>query len=159
MAELLPELRAIVREAGALALQRSQSGFRRWDKSPGNPVSEVDLEVDALLRTRLGALLPDAGWLSEETADNDARLACERIWVVDPIDGTRDFVRGRSGWAVSVALVEQEIMVMPESRPAERLVEVRSERTKPPGNSFKSKNYCLTYSSFKNKSLTFQQTR
>src|SRR3546814_3020704 len=69
-------------------------------KSPGNPVCEVDLEIDALLRTRLSALLPDAGWLSEETVDNEDRLAKDRVWVVDPIDGTRDYIRGREGWAV-----------------------------------------------------------
>jgi myo-inositol-1(or 4)-monophosphatase len=69
-------------------------------------VCEVDLAVDALLRERLGALLPDAGWLSEETVDNADRLAGRRLWVVDPIDGTRDYLRGRPGWAVSVALVE-----------------------------------------------------
>src|SRR3546814_13803136 len=75
-------------------------------KSPGNPVCEVDLEIDALLRTRLSALLPDAGWLSEETVDNEDRLAKDRVWVVDPIDGTRDYICGREGWAVSIALVE-----------------------------------------------------
>ena len=53
----------------------------------------------------LGLLLPEAGWLSEETADDPVRLEKDLIWVVDPIDGTRDFLRGRSGWAVSVALV------------------------------------------------------
>ncbi len=47
-----------------------------------------------------------AGWLSEETVDNADRLALDRLWVVDPIDGTRDYVRGRPGWAVSIALVE-----------------------------------------------------
>ncbi len=106
MAELIDAVGAIAAEAGALALRRSGEAYRRWEKSPGNPVSDVDLEVDALLRTRLSALLPDAGWLSEETADNADRLACARVWVVDPIDGTRDFLRGRSGWAVSVALVD-----------------------------------------------------
>lgn len=112
MAELVPAVRAIAAEAGALALRRAGEDFKRWDKSPGNPVSEVDLEVDALLRTRLSALLPDAGWLSEETADNADRLACERVWVVDPIDGTRDFVRGRSGWAVSIGLAERGQVVL-----------------------------------------------
>ena len=97
---------AIAAEAGALALSRWRGDFRRWDKSPGNPVSEVDLAVDAFLRERLSALLPAAGWLSEETADDPARLACAQVWVVDPIDGTRDFIRGRDGWCVSVALVE-----------------------------------------------------
>lgn len=77
-----------------------------WEKSKGNPVSEADLEVDALLKARLGALAPDIGWLSEETVDNPARLDAARLWLVDPIDGTRDYIRGRSGWCVSVALVE-----------------------------------------------------
>lgn len=78
---------------------------RVWDKEPGNPVSDVDLAVDARLKAVLGAIAPEAGWLSEETADDSARLAKRAMWCVDPIDGTRDFVRGRPGWAVSVALV------------------------------------------------------
>ena len=73
---------------------------------PGHPVCEVDLEADALLRERLSALDPEAGWLSEETADSAERLTRVRVWVVDPIDGTRDYLRGRPGWAVSIALVE-----------------------------------------------------
>src|SRR3546814_12292229 len=56
---------AIAHEAGQRAFTRWRTDFRRWDKSPGNPVCEVDLEIDALLRTRLSALLPDAGWLSD----------------------------------------------------------------------------------------------
>ncbi|MDF2383569.1 3'(2'),5'-bisphosphate nucleotidase CysQ [Nostoc ellipsosporum NOK] len=87
-------------------MARWETEFRRWEKVPGSPVCEVDLEVDALLRQRLGLLLPDAGWLSEETADDRARLSARRVWVVDPIDGTRDYLRHRPGWAVSVALVE-----------------------------------------------------
>jgi myo-inositol-1(or 4)-monophosphatase len=106
VAELIDDVAAIAREASALALDRWQTGFARWEKAPGDPVSEVDLAVDALLKARLGALLPDAGWLSEETADNADRLALGRLWVVDPIDGTRDYVRGRKGWAISIALVE-----------------------------------------------------
>ncbi|WP_010217927.1 inositol monophosphatase family protein [Sphingomonas sp. PAMC 26621] len=98
---------AIAAEAGALALRQWRTDFARWEKSPGDPVCAVDLEVNALLRERLSALLPEAGWLSEETADNADRLACSRLWVVDPIDGTRDYIRGRDGWAVSVALVDQ----------------------------------------------------
>ncbi len=98
---------AVAADAGRLAMARFGTDFRRWEKSPGNPVCEVDLEVDAMLRGRLSALLPDAGWLSEETLDNAQRLEASRLWVVDPIDGTRDFVRGRPGWAVSVALIEQ----------------------------------------------------
>lgn len=101
-------LEAIVRQAGKLALAHWPGHGHApevWDKSPDNPVSEADLAVDAFLKHELGALLPSAGWLSEETADHPDRLDRSLCWVVDPIDGTRDFVRGRSGWCVSVALV------------------------------------------------------
>lgn len=93
-------------------MARWDDDFGRWEKSPGNPVSDIDLEVDALLRKRLSALDPEAGWLSEETADNADRLDCARLWVVDPIDGTRDYLRRRPGWAVSVALVEYGVPVL-----------------------------------------------
>ena len=106
MHELAAEVANIAADAGRFAIKLWDTDFRRWEKSPGNPVCAVDLEVDGMLRYRLGELLPDAGWLSEETIDNAARLDAERIWVVDPIDGTRDYLRGRPGWAVSIALVE-----------------------------------------------------
>lgn len=84
-----------------------QTQVRQWEKTPGQLVCEADLEVNQMLRDGLSVLAPDAGWLSEETADSAHRLDRGRVWVVDPIDGTRDYLRGRSGWAVSVALVEQ----------------------------------------------------
>lgn len=99
---------AATREVGDMALKRWRGegkGVTVWNKSPDNPVSDVDLAVDARLKAVLGAIAPDAAWLSEETADNPARLDQRSMWCVDPIDGTRDFVRGRPGWAVSVALV------------------------------------------------------
>ena len=104
--DLLDHVGRIAAEAGAMARWRWQGEYKRWEKVPGHPVCEVDLEADALLRARLSALDPEAGWLSEETVDSAERLLQSRAWVVDPIDGTRDFIRGRSGWAVSVALVE-----------------------------------------------------
>ncbi len=103
-----PRLEEIVREAGRMALARWPGDGHApqvWEKAPGNFVSEADLAVDAFLKRELGLLLPAAGWLSEETIDAPERLSSELIWLVDPIDGTRDFVRGRRGWAVSVALV------------------------------------------------------
>lgn len=105
-AGLIGAVAAIAAEASALAVARWDSDFKRWEKAPGNPVCAVDLELDALLRTRLEALLPEAGWLSEETIDAPERLARRLLWVVDPIDGTRDYLRRRPGWAVSIALVE-----------------------------------------------------
>lgn len=76
-----------------------------WQKDEGSPVCDADIEVDGFLRRELGRLLPAAGWLSEETADDPDRLARNLIWLVDPVDGTRDFLRGRNGWCVSVALI------------------------------------------------------
>ncbi|MCZ8368611.1 MAG: 3'(2'),5'-bisphosphate nucleotidase CysQ [Porphyrobacter sp.] len=101
-------LLAIVREAGRIAHSRWPGvghALDSWDKTPGNPVSEADLEVDRFLKRELHRLLPSAAWLSEETADDKVRTQSGLIWLVDPIDGTRDFVAGRPGWAVSVALV------------------------------------------------------
>ena len=103
---LLEAVSAVARDAGQVAMARWRGEFAHWDKVPGEVVCELDLELDALLRERLFAIDPEAGWLSEETADSAERLLVPRVWVVDPIDGTRDFVRGRRGWAVSVALVE-----------------------------------------------------
>jgi myo-inositol-1(or 4)-monophosphatase len=74
-------------------------------------VSDIDMEVDALLTTRLRGILPEAAWLSEETVDDPSRLDARLLWLVDPIDGTRDYVRGRSGWCISVALVADGLPV------------------------------------------------
>lgn len=101
-------LETIVREAGRIALERWPGNgheLQVWEKAPGNPVCEADLLVDRYLRRELTQLLPAAGWLSEETTDAPDRLAGGLIWLVDPIDGTRDFIHGREGWAVSVALI------------------------------------------------------
>jgi myo-inositol-1(or 4)-monophosphatase len=103
---------AVVREAAAMAMARWRTDFTRTEKSDGSPVCEVDLDVDRMLYARLTALLPDAEWLSEETADSADRLSARRVWVVDPIDGTRDYIRGRAGWCVSVALVEDGRVVI-----------------------------------------------
>lgn len=98
--------------AGQFAAELFARNVRSWDKSPGNVVSEADLRLDAFLKERLQDARPGYGWLSEETADDPSRLDRRRVWVVDPIDGTRDFVRGRSGFAVSVALVENSQPVL-----------------------------------------------
>lgn len=107
-----PDFNAIIaatKEAGALAYSMWREGeepdAKVWEKTKGHPVCDADLAVDELLKPKLAAILPDAGWLSEETVDDPARLAADMVWLVDPIDGTRDFVRGRKGWCVSVALV------------------------------------------------------
>jgi myo-inositol-1(or 4)-monophosphatase len=105
-ASLQARIEAVVREAGALALKAREASPKSWSKQGGSPVSDADIAVDNFLRERLMQLAPDAGWLSEETEDDRARLHAPRIWVVDPIDGTRAFLSGRHDWSISVALVE-----------------------------------------------------
>lgn len=103
-------LHQIIAQAGAMALGRWPGhghALEVWEKVPGSPVCEADIAVDTFLKRELGALLPSAGWLSEETVDHPERLDRGLCWLVDPIDGTRDFVRGRTGWSVSVALVSE----------------------------------------------------
>ena len=94
------------REAGAIG-RRMVGRVRPRDKGDGQgPVTEADLAIDAHLRARLTAARPGYGWLSEESADTPERLGRDRVFVVDPIDGTRAFVEGSRDWAVSVAVVE-----------------------------------------------------
>ena len=103
-------LEEITREAGRIAYGMwpgEGHAPETWEKTGGSPVCDADLAVDAFLIEELGRLLPAAGWLSEETADDPSRLDKSLIWLVDPVDGTRDFIRGRSGWAVSIALISE----------------------------------------------------
>lgn len=99
-------LAEVAREAGALAMTFFQNDPKTWAKGDSSIVSEADLDVDKLLSARLLAARPDYGWLSEETADDPARLSCSRVFVVDPIDGTRGFLAGRTEWTISLAVVE-----------------------------------------------------
>ena len=97
-------LASAVREAGALALHMFRGRPASWIKGASSPVSEADLAVDALLRERLLAIR-DAGWLSEESEDEPARLQRAEVWVVDPIDGTRAYLAGLAEWVIAAALV------------------------------------------------------
>jgi myo-inositol-1(or 4)-monophosphatase len=92
--------------AGRLAVSLRLAGLTTETKEDGTPVSNADIEVDSLLKSLLGAARPDYGWLSEETVDDPVRLRRSRVFVVDPIDGTRAFVKDRPWWAVSIAIVE-----------------------------------------------------
>jgi myo-inositol-1(or 4)-monophosphatase len=99
-------LRAVAHEAGrlALSLQETELDIRR--KPGGSPVTNADLAVDELIKARLRAARPDYGWLSEETVDDRSRFSTRRLFLVDPIDGTVAFMKGRPWWTVSVAVVE-----------------------------------------------------
>jgi myo-inositol-1(or 4)-monophosphatase len=106
METLLADTIEITRAAGAVIMKYYRDSFSVADKSPDNPVTDADLAADQLLHERLMALLPEAGWLSEETVDSPERLSKKFVWVVDPLDGTKEFVMGIPEFAVSVALTE-----------------------------------------------------
>jgi myo-inositol-1(or 4)-monophosphatase len=94
------------REAGRIALPKFRSQLKSWTKDKSSPVTEVDIAVDEFLRARLSALAPGYAWLSEESVDDPVRLAARRLWIVDPIDGTRAFIAGIPEWTIVAALVE-----------------------------------------------------
>lgn len=94
-----------VRAAGKIALSFHRTPLRHWHKHDGTTVTEADIAVDTYLRETLTQVLPQAGWLSEETPDTAERLASSALWIADPIDGTRDFLAGGIDWGIGVALV------------------------------------------------------
>lgn len=96
------------RAAGRIATGFSGPTARRWDKPDGaGPVTEADLAVNEMLEDRLQAARPGYGWLSEETEDNTDRLSRDRVFIIDPIDGTRSFAEGSNTWAHALAIAEQ----------------------------------------------------
>ena len=107
----VPLLVDAARAAGEIALSFFRRDPKVYTKTDQSPVTEADLAVDAYLRETLQAARPDHGWLSEETADTADRLSRRRVFVVDPIDGTRAFIRGEDSWSVSLAVVEDGIAV------------------------------------------------
>lgn len=99
-------IRGAVLAAGALALAEREQGLKVWSKSGGSPVTSADMAVDALLKTTLLKARPDYGWLSEETADTPERLSRRRLFIVDPIDGTVAYMKGKPWWCIPIAVIE-----------------------------------------------------
>lgn len=107
----LPLLVEAARAAGDIARKYSGPTARQWDKADGaGPVTEADLAVNEVLEEKLRGARPGYGWLSEESEDDLSRLECERLFIVDPIDGTRSFVEGSKTWAHSIAVVENGVV-------------------------------------------------
>ena len=98
---------AAVREAGerVFALYRGRP-VRRWLKGDQSPVTEADLESNEILKSRLRGARPDYGWLSEECVDDERRLSASRVFIIDPVDGTRAFIEAQPEFTVCAALVE-----------------------------------------------------
>lgn len=107
LAEERALLERVVREAGKIAKDAFEANEAVvWDKVQGHPVTDADIAVNDYLEKHLSDARPDYGWLSEETKDDFSRHACQRTFVVDPIDGTRAFIERTPNFAVSVAIVE-----------------------------------------------------
>ncbi|UYN99526.1 MAG: 3'(2'),5'-bisphosphate nucleotidase CysQ [Devosia sp.] len=104
-------LRSTAVAAGIIASSYFRRDVKSWTKDNSSPVSEADIMVDRFLAANLLQARPTYGWLSEETVDNPSRLSCERTFVVDPIDGTRAFLRGEEYWTISLAVVENGVSV------------------------------------------------
>ena len=102
--EQAQRLVAAVREAGAIAHNMCGGTIKSWTKGKDSPVCEADIAVNDLLHARLTD--PAIAWLSEESIDDPQRLTARRVWVIDPIDGTRAYLAGLPDWTVAAALVE-----------------------------------------------------
>ncbi len=89
-----------------------RGGYHIGSKGVDNPVTAADLEADRALKKLLHDPFPEYGWLSEETVDNDARLKCRRVWIVDPLDGTKEFINGIPEFSVAIALVEDGVPIL-----------------------------------------------
>jgi myo-inositol-1(or 4)-monophosphatase len=105
--EDLKLLEDAVRAAGAIARRFYGGDYKRWSKEGGSPVTEADLAVNAYLQERLMAARPDYGWLSEESADDPARLSRSHVFVIDPIDGTIAFLKNRPHFTICAAIVTE----------------------------------------------------
>ncbi|WP_294614499.1 inositol monophosphatase family protein [Roseovarius sp.] len=110
-----PDLSLLIeaaQEAGRIAMHHAKGPIVPWEKPDGTgPVTRADLAVNAMLARSLRAARPEYGWLSEETEDDAARLGRERVFIVDPIDGTRSFIEGSDAWAHSLAVAEKGVVV------------------------------------------------
>lgn len=99
-------------EAGEIGLSHFRNSRTRvWYKNGNSPVTEADKEIDHHLQRVLMTARPDHGWLSEEIEDTPERLERKRVFIVDPIDGTRGFVDGDPKWCISIAVVEDGVPV------------------------------------------------
>src|SRR5215216_2180849 len=92
-------------EAGALVMGLFKGKYDVREKSKNNPVTTADLEANRIIRETISRNFPQDGWLSEEDADSAHRLGVSRVWVIDPIDGTKEFIEGVPQFAISIGFV------------------------------------------------------
>ena len=98
--------------AGKIIMKYYRDDYEIKEKGYHNPVTTADNEADSFLKSELTNARPNYGWLSEETVDSEDRLGKERVWIVDPLDGTKEFIEGVPQFVVSVALVENGVPIV-----------------------------------------------
>jgi len=99
-------------KAGEIIMQYYCDDYEIKEKGYHNPVTTADKEADSYLKSTLMSARPQYGWLSEETVDSKNRLNKEKVWIVDPLDGTKEFIEGVPQFVVSIALVEKGIPII-----------------------------------------------
>ena len=100
------------KKAGDVIRKFYQTSYEIKEKGHKNPVTTADFEADRIIKEILMSKFPTYGWLSEETVDSQLRLSKERVWVVDPLDGTKEFIEGVPNFVVSIALVDSGVPVV-----------------------------------------------
>lgn len=110
--QALEVARRVTLEAGAAIMDYFKDDYEVAEKGHDNPVTTADLAADRILKEGVLGAFPEDGWLSEETVDDPVRLERRRVWVVDPVDGTKEFIMGLREFAVSVALVVEGEVVL-----------------------------------------------
>jgi len=114
---------AAARAGGAIVSKYYKGEYEVHEKAPDNPLTVADTEADAAIKAVLLGAFPDDGWLSEETADTTERLSKSRVWIVDPLDGTKEFTQHIPEFCVCVALVVDGVVQVGVSyNPAEDLL-------------------------------------
>jgi myo-inositol-1(or 4)-monophosphatase len=121
MPQALAAAKEAAQRAGEVILSYYSSHYEVQSKGVDNPVTTADLAANRVLHETLLAAFPEAGWLSEESADDVARLQHDYVWIIDPIDGTKEFIQGLDEFVVVVAfVVQQQVTVAVTYNPVRR---------------------------------------
>jgi len=100
------------KKAGEIIMKFYKTKLSVKEKSPNNPVTKADLAANEIINEILTKQYPSFGWLSEETKDSSERLNKEFVWIIDPIDGTKEFIEGIPNFSISIGLVQNGVPIM-----------------------------------------------
>ena len=116
MSDALTRERSAAVDAARAAGERVRYWYERTytvaEKGPDNPLTQADLEANAAIQDIISRTFPDDGWLSEETRDSPERLAKRRVWIIDPLDGTKEFINRIPEFCICIGLVEDGVPIL-----------------------------------------------